>query len=238
MREHPILFSAPMVRAILDGRKTQTRRILTVPWRGSVRATPYEPYYAEEDGRLLVMDDHGEYHSVETHMRHPYGYPGDLLWVKETHQHFGNASVGSGPWFEQVKYAADGEVRGCGEWSSHEGMPRREWWNTGRAPWTPSIFMPRRYSRITLRVTEVRAQRLQAITEADSIAEGLAVWSDPPRMPGPHYGLTRADVWETDPRKTFWRLWDSINAKRAPWASNPWIWAITFERCGDRDGER
>lgn len=76
----------------------------------------------------------------------------------------------------------------------------------------------------------MRVERLQAITEEDARAEGLIEWSDPPRVTATHYGLTRADVWETDPRKAFARIWDVINGTKAPWESNPWVWVIEFKR--------
>src|SRR3989344_1821939 len=83
MEERPILFSAPMVRAILAKKKTQTRRLVTVPWKGSSRALPYEPYWVDTDGNLFACDEYGDYHRAEDVLR-PFGGAGDRLWVRET----------------------------------------------------------------------------------------------------------------------------------------------------------
>jgi hypothetical protein len=133
----------------------------------------------------------------------PYGQPGDLLWVRET-------------WGEKVDvgtlYKADGGV-----------------YATGGVVWKPSIHMRRSDSRLTLRVTAVRVQRVQEITEEDAIAEGIT---------GPHMVGYRAFRVPEDSKPRYSRaeaafevLWDSINAKRDySWDSNPWVWALTFER--------
>lgn len=151
MTEKPILFSAPMVRAILNGTKTQTRRVVTVPWKGSKRRVPYEPYWAEdraeEGGRLLACDEYGDYHPA-TEVMHPYGAAGDRLWVRETFHITG----ASGPDPIKVLYRADGDFP--------------------HTVWRPSIFMPRSVCRIELELTGVRIERLQQITGDDAEAEG------------------------------------------------------------------
>jgi hypothetical protein len=202
--DHPIIFSGPMVRAILDGRKTQTRRLVTVPWRGGRRVLPYEPYYAEKDGRLLWCDEYGDYHAMEPAC--PYGGPGDRLWVRET------AYISPPHWT-------------CAEASTHrdsEGAPRVVSYCAGLGPHghvaaaeygirrTPSIHMPRWASRVTLEITGVRCERLQDICREDAMAEG---W------PG-----------EGDPVAWFSGLWDTINGERAPWKSDPWVWVVSFAR--------
>jgi len=171
MAEHPILFSGPMVRAILEGRKTQTRRGIRNPGR--------------LDGLMLPG---------EAAQWCPYGHPGDLLWVRETFaKRYADAERDPA---DGIVYRVDG---GC------VIEPR----------WTPAIHMPRWASRITLRITDVQVQRLQEITESDAAAEGCCTtWDDYPKQN----------------REAFAELWDKINGKRAPWASNPWIWAISFER--------
>jgi hypothetical protein len=89
-----------------------------------------------------------------------------------------------------------------------------KWWNTGKRPWQPSIYMPREFSRITLEITDVRVERLQEIEENDALCEGI---------PPPH-----DDLWPTE---AFHELWDSINAKRGcPWTSNPFVWVLSFRR--------
>lgn len=145
-----------MVRAILEGRKTQTRRVITVPWSKGKRVLPYEPYYEEGGGTLLHMDQYGDYHPMSKYC--PYGQPGDRLWVRETWGF--NARLGvSTPkeaWFaypDERAYRAD--------------EPKGNW------VWRPSIHMPRWASRITLEVVRVGVERVQEITDDDAIEEGV-----------------------------------------------------------------
>lgn len=165
MIERPILFSAPMVRAVLAGRKSQTRRVIRLPfsrgWLGPC----------------------------------PYGIPGHSLWVKET-------------------------------WARHpdgDGVVYRAtdpgWDDEGQIKWRPSIYMPRTASRITLETTGVRAERLQDISERDAMSEGVE-----------RDGAGWRNYYHVAARDSFASLWDSINGKRAPWASNPWVWVVTFAR--------
>jgi hypothetical protein len=208
MKERPILFSAPMVRAILAGRKTQTRRLIRNPGR--------------LDGLMLAGEEANW---------SPYGGPGDRLWVKENWRYADWTDDG----MPYIEYAADNARRLVEDvpedWADRvEAVWARlsepeNYGIDGKAAdrkWRPSIFMPRWASRITLEVTEVRVQRLQEISEKDAEAEGA--------------DLTRAEeegvlgYAEVGPREMFAALWDDINGKRAPWSSNPWVWAITFRR--------
>jgi hypothetical protein len=191
VRERPILFSGPMVRAILEGRKHQTRRIVRVrkPTDHLVLASPYATSLC------------------------PYGQPGDRLWVRETW----------GPCAGGVVYRASEDGAACPDGGK----------------WKPSIFMPRWASRITLEVTDVRVERLQDISEEDIAAEGIPLKRS--QLTG---GLGVPGDWLADERglddsfrgdlinaKSAWQLlWDSINADRASWASNPWVWVVEFKR--------
>ena len=211
MKERPILFSGPMVHAIVAGTKTQTRRIVTVPWKGSRRAHPYEPYYVEEDGRLLVDTDAMEgpgsgrgYLEYSECTACPYGVPGDRLWVKETWQ----LLTGNG---HRIVYRADRDPPlTCGGTEPVQNMT-----------WRPSIFMRRQDSRLTLEITGVRVERLQAIGEEDARAEGCGLASMP---------LAYALGGPQSPKAMFSKLWDSISGDRAPWSSNPWVWVVAFRR--------
>lgn len=187
MADHPIIFSGPMIRALLEGRKTMTRRLA---WK-LPRVGPEFP------GKQ----------SVWQHIK-----PGDLLWVKEgACLHYFGA--------QQPGYRAD--------WTEASSEVARE------PKWTPFIYMPRWASRLTLRVTATKIERLQEISEEDAIAEGIE--------PGPHinghdpktwrdYAMRKYDPfeWYSDPRRSFQSLWELINGPNA-WVSNPEVIAISFE---------
>lgn len=196
MSERPIIFSTEMVRAILEGRKTQTRRVIKVPWYYGKRVQPFDPYYVEEDGKLLYQDAYGDFHPIEEIC--PYGQPGDILWVRET-------------WCEAG-------VFGCA-YKATDTLPV-----SAKNGWRPSIHMPRQAARLFLFVKNVRAERLQDITEEDARAEG-AIKAYP----------TTEGYYLEDPQATykggFSALWDSIYAKRGyGWEANPWVWVVEFER--------
>lgn len=162
MKERPILMSAPMVRAILDGRKTQTRRI--------VKERP--PYIYVNEGRLLRDDGLGEYNDY-----FPYGILGDRLWVRET------CLIWKGGAEEEIIYQEDLEFEGCKRDAiklKKQGYPKN-----GIGIWkaTPSIHMPRWASRITLEITNIRVERLQDISVEDAMAEGITHHAmDDPRV--------------------------------------------------------
>jgi hypothetical protein len=160
-------------------------------------------------------------------VRSPYGDHGEWLWVKETHRirsrpiRSRQAGLAEHHFRADVEYRADGETRVLDAHMENWRLPFEE----GRKAWRPSIFLPRWASRITLDVVEVRVERLVEISIADAIAEGVE------RDPA-HPGCWKADGdWICgDPKDAFRRLWDSINGDRASWASNPWVWVITFKR--------
>jgi hypothetical protein len=202
MSDKAILFSAPMVRALLDGRKQQTRRVLK----------PQPPEWAESVGwSALTPQSHVGYRGTrpdgrfaENSIRLRFA-KGDRLWVKETwrtearHDAIKPAEI---PRDALVSFDADYLQEpndGC------RGRTR------------VSIHMPRWASRLTLTVTDVRVQRLQEITPADAIAEGI---------PAPANSMT-IDCETCDPRDDFQALWNSINGADS-WAANPWIVALTF----------
>lgn len=207
-KERPILFSAPMVRAILDGRKTVTRRPIKPSMRGF--DVSFE-LHQQDDGSWRpmhtfdesCMDDQGTEHPVVC----PFGKPGDRLWVREAWA--ADAQVDSiAPrdlsHGEPIAYPADGSTRQTGCAMISEGRGR------------PSIHMPRWTSRILLEITEVRVEQLQAISIGQICKEGLA-----------------RSIYEFIPVTTafdaFADVWDSINGPGA-WAANPWVWAVEFKR--------
>ncbi|QND32131.1 hypothetical protein HB772_07370 [Sinorhizobium meliloti] len=198
MADRPILFSAPMVRALLAGRKTQTRRLCkdqpppgVAIIRKTIRPFGGEPYHAFE--RRTKFGNFGGEVPVKISR-------GDRLWVRETWQglSFGDYQPTKSSLCE-VRYAAtdpcadlDGKARGY--------------------PWRPSIFMPRWASRLTVIVTDVRVERLQDISIADALAEGWPGAVEANKMPA---------------TKWYRHLWDEINGAGA-WEANPWVAAYTF----------
>lgn len=190
-KERPILFSAPMIRAILNGTKTQTRRI------------------AKSIG---IAQGIGHVCNGSDNIRDwpqfcPYGKPGDRLWVRETFLQDSNGFI----------YRADGDFEGNSKILGG---------------WMPSIYMPRKASRITLKITNIRVERLQDISWNDAIAEGV-------------YDDGKACVCEQpldfvrscgncggrliDAIDLYKQLWESINEKGS-WDLNPWVWVIEFKR--------
>ncbi|GAA5003482.1 hypothetical protein GCM10023206_07300 [Acinetobacter puyangensis] len=193
MKERPILFSTPMVRAILEGRKTQTRRVLNcdhpvvtgfIPngthyWQGTAISKAVEQQYISTFPRVVKC---------------PFGAVGDRLYVRETwstHACFDDILPRNIP-VRSIHYWADGEVK------------------TGKK--RSSIHMPQWASRILLEITNIRVERLNDISEADAVAEGMIADDD--------YCA----------EEYFSMLWNEINGwKEKGWNANPWVWCITFK---------
>ena len=209
-----------MVRAILDGRKTQTRRIIK---RGEVgrKMTGNQCLWPYE---YVIGDIPGTHRPVPC----PYGAPGDQLWVRETWR------PGSDPEeYTCVQYQADAGVMKPDTWDEQQGFwcesvgdENAERDAKGMTPrWRPSIHMPRWASRLTLEVTAIRVERVQDITEADAMAEGFK------DVVGKYARGDEARIW-------FAELWDIINAERGyGWAENPYVWVIEFKRAPVARGE-
>ena len=207
MNEKPILFSTEMIKAILDGHKTQTRRI--------VRLTEFQKAISHGYD-WMFRDKRGLWNEVPTSWllrnKCPYGRPGDMLWVRETW------AIDQG--FDSVKPSDISDYWG--------GLYYKATGDKPAGKWRPSIFMPRWASRITLRVQDVRVERVQDITIDDAGEEGCS---------GVISGGYDFDIYNENGDyarhpyiMNFRRLWDSINAKRGfSWDSNPWVWVIDFE---------
>lgn len=223
--ERPILFSGAMVRAILEGRKTQTRRV--------VKPQPDFVTNYHNPGRNRTPYVGG---SVDPQLiRCPCGQPGDRLWVKETFKHTGNSWWGSEPDFvsASITYKEGGEFRRCGNYESFTKAPIEKWWNVSKAVWKPSIFMRREFSRITLEIVSVRVERVQEITDKDAEAEGAHPYPFMSTML--NVSTRKFDVIPNFHRRAYAELWDSINGKRKEgkpdysWAANPWVWVVEFK---------
>lgn len=230
MRELPILFSGAMIKAILSGAKSVTRRVIKPPRCATLHGRePLPDKSFPDDGYFHYAygggDLGGDFCSKRVFC--PYGSPGGKLWVRETH-----AIV------PRTAYAAstdDGETQlphqlsPCGnDWAIY----REGWTRCIPSRWRPSIHMPRWASRITLEVTGVRCERLQEITAADILAEGAVTR---PHVVEGLSGKCPVSAFDgavyPDLRSLWVKGWDSINAKRGfGWASNPWVWAVDFRR--------
>ena len=205
MKARPILFSAPMVRALLAGTKTQTRRVAKLSASARVKAVGSQRNWHPEDAAAVAAC--------------PYGRPGDRLWVKETHR-FGIAWDKSKPTqiptVAAIRYEADGVIRTTGQ-KLEPGKAR------------PSLFMRQTFSRLTLEITEIRVERLQAITEADAEAEGVTPASKDHTAAAVAY-IFGAKEFQAH-KSAYATLWEQINGPGS-WALNPWVWVVTFKRVG------
>lgn len=202
MKERPIIFSAPMVRAILDGRKTVTRRVVK---RYSADCIGW---FDDGDGlwaQRFIDPSSGSPYLKSWRDRCPYGQPGGRLWVKETWGAVPHMMGGVQP--ETLRYRADGEYQN-----------ERGTWR-----WRSSIHMPRWASRITLEITDVRVERLQDISEADAVAEGCKPIRPELVQDGLIVRPGRSAVEE------FRLVWEQIHGGGS-WEKNPWVWVIEFKK--------
>jgi len=218
MKERPILFTGPMVRAILDGSKTQTRRIV----KPAPNMAPALSAIENVNGGFFDADSRA--------FECPYGQPGDRLWVRESWGVVSNdwdangnltdwtpdrpataiteMRFGQGYYSGHAIYAADGSYEWAGD-DDGGGEPR--------SAWHPSIHMPRAASRILLEIASVRVERLQDCSDDDARAEGCSGYETSPFAdPVPPSGEYR-------------ELWESLNGTGS-WDANPWVWVIEFKR--------
>jgi len=213
MKYIPLLFSTPMVQAILDGRKTQTRRIVkkgtALDWLNDGFTTEF---VADPDNNMC-----------------PYGKIGDVLWVRETFHKHEDSIQGSYAYSEgeKVKYPPhilENGIRWCVDFKAD--YPKSS------LKWKPSLFMPKSACRIFLEVVSVKVERLQEISEDDAIQEGvefhkpvpgdgLTVWKNYTSEQTPFYG--------DNAKLSFQKLWQSINGADS-WEANPFVWVIEFKR--------
>jgi hypothetical protein len=181
IKERPILFSGEMVRATRDGRKSQTRRVVKLPSWSTGDWEDFE-IEAHTGTPVAICADTGCFADVPC----PYGQRGDHLIVKETFLYRAQKQA--------VIYRADldpAEAAGVG--AMYGG-------------WKPSIFMPLKFSRITLEIASEKIERVQSISQVDALKEG------------------------TQGKRSYAALWDSINGKKYPWSENPWVWVIEFRK--------
>ncbi|WP_440706829.1 hypothetical protein [Klebsiella pneumoniae] len=201
MREKGLIFNSEMVRAILDGRKTQTRR--PIKWK----QTRFTEIGEREDGSKWPWSEDAE-HACDFWHPCPFGAVGDRIWVRETWNKYGGL----------LTYRAD-----------HDWIDDMRKETVCTAKWVPSIHMPRWASRILLEITDVRVERLNAISEEDAEAEGIDMEAlydsqDCYDCIANHNMTGRPTV-----TGAFKYLWESIYGEEG-WKSNPWVWVIEFKR--------
>lgn len=227
MTERGMIFNSEMVRAILDGRKTQTRRPVKFP------------VHDKNLGCELAGNELAGELSAGNYLNSAFGKPGDRIWVRETWGVVSHAfsddglmidwvpdrpatsihemPFGNGYYSGYAIYAADGDFT----WGDDDG------YEDGRSCWKPSIHMPRAASRILLEITDVRVEQLNAISEKDATAEGVPpAGSLLPDYPGTF--LTPKGDFATA-KVAFQRLWESIYGEES-WKANGWVWVISFKR--------
>lgn len=213
MKERPILFSVPMVKAILDGRKTVTRRVVKPqPTEGGLEwATACGGDFAAWQDPLLLLDEHSE-DGGPCQRKCPYGRIGEKLWVRET-------------WMDLLGTGIERKTGDHGRYAYAADTPPGSYGDDQRKAyglkWRPSIHMPRAASRITLEVTGVRVERLQDISETDAVAEGARPTLAP-------LDTVRLGAVGTA-KEGFRQIWESINGPGS-WDANPWVWVVEFKR--------
>lgn len=249
MADRGIIFAAPMVRALLDGRKTQTRRLFAARWGLGAPVNLRHHGVGDYSG---LADDPASWgfpfaeDGCDMSLKHwpqTSGYsPGDRLYVREAIRCFADVSDDA-----EFTYLADGrrwhtgpctgDIPDAGLKSYFKLVDRAKKGN--RVASSPSIHMPRWASRLTLSVTDVRVQRLQDISEADAIAEGIYEVRSRSGDGMRHFGTEPNDsVWPTATR-AYRALWDSLHAEPGTrWEDNPWIVAVSFDvRQGNIDSQ-
>lgn len=217
VRERPMLFNGEMVRAIREGRKTKTRRVVNprypfeVDEREDGSLWPFFPSYVTGEPDVEWLEC-------------PFGEPGDRLWGRETYRgHTGSIVQDGAPdGYELCLAYAAGGYSGTlrvdsAAYNRHIGDPARRW--------RPSIHMPRWASRITLEITEVRVERVREITEEDARAEGCS-WSD--GAPEVDTGQFTEQPYEA--REEFQHLWNAVSEPRFGWDADPFVWVVSFRR--------
>jgi hypothetical protein len=237
VKERPVLFSTPMVQAIMEGRKTVTRRV--------IKTQPDNECYFEmrlENGILTIDYNQGD---ENPKVKCPYGIVNDVLWVRETWRKYHPVDTDGYTDFSKtiIEFAADNpepvrmvDADGAGV-ETKNGSEKF-------IPWKPSIFMPREACRLKLEIVSIGVERLHDITEEDAIKEGVEenICADKDACPsslcktecsgkGEYYrypvGFDAEPCYSA--RESFETLWQSINGEES-WNANPWVWRIEFKK--------
>ncbi len=207
MKSRPILFSTPMVQAILEGRKTQTRRVIKEIRQSKYHENRFDFSFKKCAAVNIEKEDicSNELPLISLLDQCPYGQPGDVLWVRETW-----ALLSDHPYPTQYLYAATDK-------------------KTPGSKWKPSIFMPREACRLFLKITNIRVERLQDISESDSSKEGIKMRVGGVTPYDSFYQIPNNPTQFQTAKQAFKSLWQSINGPES-WDSNPFVWVIEFEK--------
>ncbi len=263
MKERPIIFSGPMVKAILDGSKTVTRRPIKPQPSSTHNLVGYQTDLGYSASRGFYWAMFGSLGSESLiAIKCPYGVPGDELWVRETwrvgawcgwtrgrhnrrmeisvdyradnHVRKEWLRVGDTNLFKRLRNQSIDDAKRAGHTTDYKGD---YYWKPGEGPtrWRPSIHMPRWASRIQLVVKSVKAERLQKITGRDAIREGVVLL--PSSLPFEDLIPSLRETYEKIARKFFRELWNKTYAKRPElqFAANPWVWRVAFEQCNRKE---
>lgn len=209
IKERPILFSAPMVRAILSGQKTVTRREVKKKAALDCLAAGFEPAFLALPGNTDLC---------------PYGKVGDQLWVRET-WYCDHLEVMRGPYLKPDDLDIGEAINDGTLVYAADGLAPYE---QEQPTWKPSIHMPRWACRILLEITDVRVERLNAISDEQALAEGVRLYTDHAEL-GNWYHVDGIETYSAEPRKSFELLWSLINGADS-WTANPWVWVVEFKR--------
>jgi hypothetical protein len=213
VKERPILFSTPMIQAILEGRKTQTRRVVKLP-------KEVDPNHFDKasspigTGEFTIVHWPYDHYELVT-IKCPYGQVGDVLWVRETWAAVG--CIGGHPYEHIYQYKADFPN---GNWSGGA-----DWCFEG---WKPSIHMPYAACRLKLEITNIRVERLQDISDEDAMSEGVGEHEIGCPELRELDGYPKCKCGDLSYVDSFQKLWQSINGPES-WDNNPWVWVVEFK---------
>jgi hypothetical protein len=230
VKERPVIFSGPMVKAILEGRKTQTRRIckpacdMGGELAGSVHPAKESGWIAWWPGNDLGLADFTKL-AYQDGFQCPYGKPGERLWVRES-AYISQPNFGLPEDATHKDY--DGQPRVV-SYTVDMGFDAKRCAEDYGVKCSPSIHMPRWASRITLEITSVKVERVQDISQQDVLAEGIIEATKDEKLI--KYGLREWPWmdWRLSPKDAFFKLWESIHGPDS-WATNPWLWVVEFRR--------
>lgn len=230
IKEIPVLFSTLMVQALIAVRKTMTRRTKGLE---EINKNPNDWEFSRLWNGYAKFCEVGN-HINEFHIKCPYGQVGDILWVKETYYAWGNWVINgiTKKGRQKLKFVDHTIQNG---WKYQYWADKLDIWSPTIPKdigWykRPSLFMPKYACRIKLKITNIRVERLQDISEADAIAEGIIEFKKDRAYKNYTHGLGTHIL----PKESFQSLWESINGQES-WEQNPWVWVIEFERCKDEN---